>query len=129
MSRPTRLLRRFVLAASLALALVGCLDQGRPEACNEDAITVEITVMADGMEPNPAAVCRGQAVTLELRPEVDGVFHIHQLDDAVPATTIRAGEPVTLDFTPEVTGQFPVELHPADDPQGIAIGVFTVHDR
>jgi hypothetical protein len=112
----------------LCLAVVACVDEGRPETCDAEAVTVEVTVMANGMEPNPAAVCRGQDVSLELNPEVDGVFHVHGLDDTLPATTITAGEQLSLRFTPEVTGQFPVELHPAGD-QGIAIGIFTVHER
>jgi hypothetical protein len=125
---------RSSLAVGLILAvacvlLAGCVDDGRPATCDAVAVTVELTVSADGMDPNPVSVCRGQEVSLELRPEVDGVFHVHGLDAVLPATTIAAGEPVTLTFTPDQTGQFPVELHPADDPQGISIGIFTVHDR
>ena len=64
-----------------------------------------------------------------LDPEVDGVFHIHGLDDVVPATPVIAGEHVTLEFTADRSGQFPIELHPADDPTGVSLGIFTVYER
>ena len=50
--------------------------------------------------------------------EVDGVFHIHGLDDLVPATPVVAGEQVTLEFTVDRSGQFPIELHPGRRPSG-----------
>ncbi len=81
------------------------------------------------MEPDDPAACRDQLVTLIVDPEVDGVFHIHGLDAVVPATTIAAGEEVTLEFEATTSGQFPIELHLADDPQGVTIGILTVHER
>ena len=122
---------RLVLLILLMIGgtLVGCVDQDPPETCDADAVKVEITVAADGMEPNPAEMCTGQDVTLTLHPQVDGVFHIHGLDALVPATTIAEGEPLDITFTPDRSGQFPVELHPADDPQGIAIGIVTIYER
>ena len=64
-----------------------------------------------------------------LDSEVDGVFHIHGLDTVVPATPIRSGDPGTLEFTVDRSGQFPIELHLADDPTGVSLGIFTVHER
>jgi hypothetical protein len=127
MVRPTWLILSVLLA--LGGSLAGCVDANRPEACRAHTVIVEITVAADGMEPNPAEICTGQDVTLSLRPEVDGVFHIHGLDAHVPATTIADGEPLDLTFVPDRPGQFPVELHPADDPRGIAIGIVTIYER
>ena len=60
---------------------------------------------------------------------MDGVFHIHGLDTVVPATPITSGEPVTLEFTADRSGQFPIELHLADDPTGVSLGIFTVYER
>ena len=118
-----------LLPLCLGGALAGCVDADRPETCEAGAVTLEITVAADGMEPNPAEMCTDQDVTLMLRPEVSGVFHVHGLDAHVPATTIAEGEPLNLTFTPDRSGQFPVELHPADDPRGIAIGIVTIYER
>jgi hypothetical protein len=112
-----------------AVTLTGCVTENRPETCNADATTVELTVAATTMDPRDPAACRGQDVTLAIDAEVDGVLHIHGLDDLVPATTISAGEATTLEFVADRSGQFPVELHPADDPQGVSIGILTLHER
>jgi len=115
--------------AVVAAVLGGCVTENRPATCNADETTLELTVSATALEPNDPAACRGQAVTMVLDSEVDGVFHIHGLDAIVPATTIVAGEQVTLEFTVDRSGQFPIEIHPGDDPQGASIGIFTVHER
>ena len=123
----TRMLAYFLLI--VAMTLSGCVDEHRPEDCGADELTIELTVSADALEPDDPAACRGQLVSLVLDSEVDGVFHIHGLDALVPATTISAGEELTLEFDATTRGQFPVELHPADDPQGLTIGILTVHER
>ena len=124
---PTRALVPLIVV--LAVALAGCVSENRTEDCAADERTIEITVSARAMEPDDPAACRGQLMTLVVDPEVDGVFHIHGLDAVVPATTIAAGEEMTLEFEATTSGQFPIELHPADDPQGVTIGILTVHER
>ena len=90
----------------------------------EDTVTIDLTVDATGMTPPSPAVCRGQAVTLKLHPDVDGIFHVHGLDAVLPATEIAAGEDRTFEFTPENAGQFPVELH--SDAGATNLGTLTV---
>ena len=113
----------------VAGVLVGCVTENRPATCNADKTTIELTMSASALTPNDPAACRGQIVTMTLDPEVNGVFHIHGLDTVVPATPIRSGEPVTLEFTADRSGQFPIELHLADDPTGVSLGIFTVYER
>ena len=115
--------------ALVAAVLVGCVTENRPATCNADATTIELTLSATALEPNDPAACRDQHVTMVVASEVDGVFHIHGLDEVVPATPVVAGEEVTLEFTADRSGQFPIELHPADDPAGIVLGILTIHDR
>lgn len=125
MNRPT-----LVALAGALLLLPACVADTGPdaEACEASSVEVELTLAADAMDPSDPAVCRDQAVTLVLSPQVDGVFHIHGYDDQVSATEVRSGETIELQFTAARSGQFPVELHPADDPAGVEIGVFTVHE-
>jgi hypothetical protein len=113
----------------VAAVLVGCVTENRPATCDADKTTIELTVSATSLVPNDPAACRGQVVTMILDPEVNGVFHIHGLDTVVPATPIMSGEPVTLEFTADRSGQFPIELHLADDPTGVSLGIFTVYER
>lgn len=112
------------------LLLTACVQGTGPdaEACSAPTAEIELSLTADALDPSDPAVCRDQEVTLVISPEVDGVFHIHGYDEQVPATEVRAGEEVELRFTASRSGQFPVEMHPQDDPAGVEIGVFTVHE-
>lgn len=130
MSRPLITARRLaagVLLASIAV-LAGCVNDSRPGFCDQPSITLELELTADALTPNDPAVCRDQEVTLVIASGVDGIIHIHGYDAAVPATEVSAGEELRLSFSAARSGQFPIELHPADDPEGVSIGVFTVHE-
>ncbi len=118
---------RAVLVA-VAFTLVACIPDTRPATCDAAATTIELHLTATALAPNNPAACRDQEVTMIITPEVDGIVHIHGYDAEVPATEVRSGEELTLDFTAVRSGQFPIELHPADDPTGIGIGLFTVHE-
>ena len=114
----------------LIAMLVACVADTRPdaEACRAPSVELSLRLTADGLNPTDPAVCRDQEVTLRIESEVDGFIHIHGYDDAVPATEVVAGEALDLTFTANEEGQFPIELHPADEPEGIDVGVFTVHE-
>jgi hypothetical protein len=122
--------RTSALLATALFLLTACVEDTGPdaEACAAPTAEIELDVSVDAMDPNDPSVCRDQEVTLTITPTVDGVFHIHGYDEEVPATAVSSGEVVTLEFTAARSGQFPIELHPADDPEGVAIGVFTVHE-
>jgi hypothetical protein len=117
------------ILVAIALLAVACVDSaGLPADCAEPSVTREVSVAANGMTPRTVEACRAQQMTLVVDPEVDGVFHIHGYDEAVSATTIQAGEELRLEFETTRSGQFVIELHPADDPTGVSIGILTVHE-
>jgi hypothetical protein len=122
--------RRLLAALAGLLILAACVEDTGPnaEACAAPTVEIQLSLAADALDPNDPAVCRDQEVTLAIEPEVDGVFHIHGYDEQVPATEVRAGEPIDVEFTAARSGQFPIEFHAADDPVGVEIGVFTVHE-
>lgn len=122
--------RRPAALATALLLLTACVEDTGPdaEACAAPTVEIELAVSADALEPNDPSACRDQEVILVLTPQVDGVFHIHGYDDEVPATQVQDGEDIELRFTAARSGQFPIELHPLDDPTGVDIGVFTVHE-
>ena len=124
--------RRLIPSAALALivGITGCVENAGPdgELCAEPAITVEVTLTADAMDPAGISVCRHQDVTLVIESDVEGVIHVHGYDDQIPATQLEADGETRLAFNADRSGQFPMELHPQDDPQGIEVGVFTVHE-
>jgi hypothetical protein len=116
-------------ALLVAALLVACVADSRPdaEACRAPSIELSLRLTSDELAPAPA-VCRDQEVTLRIASEVDGFIHIHGYDEAVPATEVVAGEELELTFTADEEGQYPIELHPADEPEGIDVGIFTVHE-
>jgi hypothetical protein len=130
MHRPA--MSRLLPAAFLvvALALAGCVTDSRPDAsaCAADSVELELTLTANALDPSDPAVCRGQRVTMVVHAETDGVIHLHGYDEQVGATPVSAGEDTTLEFTAATSGQFPIELHAADDPRGVEVGIFTVHE-
>ena len=114
-----------VVVACAAL-LAGCIG-GQP-ACATLPAEIELTLTSDTMTPSDPAVCRGTDVTLTVRSEVDGVFHIHGYDAEVPAAAVSSGDVLELTFSAERSGQFPIELHTDDNTQGVNVGLFTVHE-
>ncbi len=120
--------RRVLAGVVLLLTLSACVADGRPTSCADPQVTIELAVAADGMDPADPAVCRGQQVVLVIDPAEDGVFHIHGYDHTVPAKPVAAGDLTRVAFAADGAGQFEVEFHASDDPQGAAVGVFTVHE-
>jgi hypothetical protein len=120
---------RAISAIVFALLVAGCVDQaGLPPDCDEPEASREVALSATELTPDAIEVCRGQDVILNVDAGVDGVFHIHGYDEQVAATSVDAGEVLTLEFEAERSGQFPIELHPAEDPTGVTVGIFTVHE-
>ncbi len=123
-------MRRALITFAVLLLLAACVEDSRPqgEACEAPTVELALTLSADALEPSNPAVCREQEVTLVIASNADGVIHIHGYDEWVPASDVAAGEDLQLTFVAERSGQFPIELHPAENPQGAELGVFTVHE-
>ncbi len=107
--------------------LAACVEESRPSDCDADAVEIGVALTATAMTPSAPMACRGQQVTMLVASEIDAVFHIHGYDEAVPATDVAAGDVTRLEFTAEREGQFTIEIHPADDPRGVEVGILTVH--
>ncbi len=114
----------------MALMLAACITDNRPDddACSAPAIELKLTVRPDDMVPPNPSVCRGQEVTLVITAQVDGVIHIHGYDSEVSATELTNGEELSLTFDASRSGQYPIELHRITSPQGINVGILTVHE-
>ncbi len=119
--------RHLLLLGVLGAMIAGGGSDNRPSDC-AGPVTVEAELTADALAPSTLNVCRDQAVTLEIASEVDGIIHIHGYDDVVPATAVTAGEELVLEFPAELSGQYPIELHPEENPQGVDVGILTVHE-
>lgn len=91
------------------------------------AAELELTLTESALTPDDPAVCRGQVVILRVEAAVDGVLHVHGYDEELPAAAVSPGVN-ELEFTAARSGQFPIELHTDADPQGVNVGILTVHD-
>lgn len=121
---------RWVALVAVVIVVVACVPTGgpSPEACAAPSVTLELALSSDGLAPGAPAVCRDQDVTLAVDSSVDGVLHVHGYDSEVPAFEVAAGEVTEIAFVAGRSGQFPIEFHSTDDPTGVEVGVFTVHE-
>lgn len=119
---------RPALLIVLALLASGCVDTQRPTACEEPAVTLELELSTDALTPSDPQVCSGQDVILVVNSSADGILHIHGYEEHVPATEVEEGQRVELEFAAERSGQFAIEFHPGADPQGVSVGILTVHE-
>ena len=122
--------RRILLLASSVILLGGCVAAiERPSDCDAPAVEREATLTGTHrLEPQDITVCRGQAVTLAVDVQTDGVLHLHGYDDQASAVEVTAGTPVTLEFDAVRSGQFVIELHTSDGPAGLGVGILTVDE-
>lgn len=109
--------------------LAACVDSSAPVDCAAPAVTRQLTLSDGRLVPETITVCRGQAVTLVVEVEDDGILHVHGYDEALPATEVRTGQTAELQFTADRSGQFIIELHPTGDDEGGEAGILTVHER
>lgn len=115
------------LASVIGLAIAGCVEQPQqPSDCGQPAVSRNATLTADGLQPRNIDVCLAQHVILTVKVGADGVLHIHGYDEQ--AREVRVGQTVTFDFQAVRSGQFVIELHTTQQPSGLNMGVFTVHE-
>ena len=123
-----RVIRAAALLVVAATALAGCVSGvQRPDDCDAPAVERTATLTDDHrLDPDAITVCRDQQVTLEVDVQTDGVLHLHGYDDQTSAQEISAGTPLTMTFDAVHAGQFVIELHTADGPAGLGVGILTV---
>lgn len=119
---------RLPLLTVLMVVATGCIPTGPDVDCESPSVRVELSLSGEALDPASPAVCRDQEVALVVQSDVDGVLHIHGYDSEVPAFEVRAGEQADISFVAGRSGQFPVEFHAMDDPRGVEVGIFTVHE-
>lgn len=130
MSRSPRRRALGIALLGLALGIAGCVENNKPDpsACAAPSTTLDLSVTEAALTPQDPAVCRGQHVEMSIRSDIDGVLHIHALDDQVPSIEVTAGGRTDVSFDASRSGQFPIELHTDESPEGTSVGVLTVHE-
>ena len=129
---PERFARVAGLAASLALTtgLVACVPAGGvPATCSQASVSLAATLKPDAMQPASLEVCRDQQVTITIASRAAGELHFHGYDDEIEEQQVIAGQTLKVEFKAVHPGQFPIELHPEDGSEEVAVGALVVHER
>ncbi len=100
-------LTRLLLPLVLVVGLSGCSSQN---SVGPTTITLDVTTSAPA-EPREEAVELGSLVTLVVTSEVDGLVHVHGLEQKLD---LVAGETAEATFKASMTGAFEVETHEPD---------------
>ena len=100
-------LKLSVLIAISAILLVplisACGGGGEPQK-----LTLPVTVAGKSMEPETIEVRQGDTVTLQIKAEEAGEFHVHVYD---VGTEAHPGEVTDLNFVANATGRFKITFH------------------
>jgi hypothetical protein len=118
-----------MLAAAGVIALIAlgaCVTQARPDDCGAPDVVRTLTISDRTLSPGDPAVCRGSEVTLEVTSDKAVVLHVHGYDAV--AIEVPPDTPTAVSFAADRSGQFPIEIHPLESPQGVEIGILTVHE-
>ncbi len=89
------------------LTLLALLVAAHPAGAEERAFDLTVSKAALA-EPAVLKAEEGDRVILKIRPELDGLLHLHGYGHALP---LKSGVVTTLDFTAQYSGRFPAELH------------------
>jgi hypothetical protein len=123
-----RLDRRAAMLIAAAI-IAGCVPQkSLPTTCDDPAVTLHATLADEHLDPGVLEACRGQAVTLSVKIERNGIFHLHGYDDQTSATEVRAGQTLNLPFQAVRSGQFPIALHTTDGPAEVIVGTLIIYE-
>ena len=118
----------FVLTALLLIAAAAL-------ACSKtepQARSFELEIAQGKLNLNPAVIKVNQddQVTLKIRTDEAGLFHLHGYDLEVE---IKPGQSAEMAFTANATGKFDIELHPERmegmGGEGIMLGSLEVQPR
>ena len=92
------------IAAILLTPLISaCGSGGEPQK-----LTLPVIVAGKSMEPETIEVRQGDTVTLQIKSEESGEFHVHGYD---VETEAHAGEVTDLNFVADATGRFKITFH------------------
>lgn len=118
-----------LLACVLAIPLAACVPATTlPDDCSDPAVSRDVTLSGETLDPATIEVCRGQQVTIELTAETDAEVHFHGYDDQVPEQGVSAGQTLSLTFDASQPGNFPIEIHPADGSDEVEAGTLVVNE-
>lgn len=93
------------------LIMVGCSNSGNDFDNVDSKIEVSAEKIGDTLQPKDIKVKHKQDVTINIKSDVDGTFHIHGYN---LEKDLKSGEKAEISLVADATGRFPIGFHASD---------------
>ena len=123
----------FITGILFVLIIVGCSNSEGGSDNTGVKIEVSVEKVGDILQPKDIKVKHKQDVTINIKSDVDGTFHIHGYN---LEKELKSGQNSEIRFLADATGRFPLGFHKAessskddhdhDDHEEMIIGNFIV---
>ena len=114
----------------LTLIIVGCSNSETDSDNTGSKIEIFVDKVGDTLDPKDIKVKHKQDVTINIKSDVDGTFHIHGYN---LGKELKSGQNSEISFVADATGRFPLGFHKAEasskddhDHEEMIIGHFIV---
>ena len=93
------------------LIMAGCSNSGNDFDNVDSKIEVSAEKIGDTLQPKDIKVKHKQDVTINIKSDVDGTFHIHGYN---LEKDLKSGEKAEISLVANATGRFPIGFHASD---------------
>jgi len=106
-----RFIKSLFMGLLLTLIIVGCLNSENSSDDASSKIEVSVNKVGDSLQPKDIKVKHKQDVTIRIKSDTDGTFHIHGYN---LEKELKAGENSEISLVADATGRFPIAFHKLD---------------
>ena len=92
------------------LLIIGCSDSENDSNIGSE-ITISVEKVGDVLDPKDIKVKHKQNVTISIKSDADGIFHIHGYN---LEQHLKSGEKSEINLIADATGRFPIGFHVSD---------------
>ncbi len=94
-----------------ALLIIACSNSEGGSDNTASKIEVSVEKVGDTLNPRDIKVKHKQDVTIKIKSDVDGTFHIHGYN---LEKDLKSGEKAEIRLVADATGRFPIGFHASD---------------
>lgn len=106
-----RFIKSLFMGLLLTLIIVGCLNSENSSDDASSKIEVSVNKVGDSLQPKDIKVKHKQDVTIRIKSDTDGTFHIHGYN---LEKELKAGENSEISLVADATRRFPIAFHKLD---------------
>ena len=93
------------------LIIIGCSNSESDSDNIDSKIEVSVEKVGDKLQPKDIKVKHKQDVTINIRSDIDGTFHIHGYN---LEKDLKSDEKAEISLVADATGRFPIGFHVSD---------------